>query len=135
MYIYSLRNSKDVRNSCYDTREISIDDHMKYMANFSGFQWIVFVGSNTIGHCKIVGNEIGLMIDEKFRGKGYGSKIMKLIFKEAKKLGINRLESNVRCDNKISAIMSENSGLELDGIRTIKNVKYFHFKKIIGDAE
>lgn len=131
-YVYDLRNSKNVRKSCYDTKPISFKRHTDYMKNFKGFQWIVFVKNKKIGHCKIVNNEIGVMVDGKFRGNEYGIKIIKFIFNKAQKLGIKKLESNVRCDNYFSVLMSIKSGLELEKINIIKNEKYYHFRKVFG---
>lgn len=104
-FILKLRNDPTVRVACHDTSTISIQKHVKYMAKIdnlpTAYQWIVTCDGKQIGHTKIIDHEFGYMLDESFRGKGIGTQIYKLIFLEAKKLGINKLHDTIKIEEKI----------------------------------
>ncbi len=57
-----------------------------------------------IGYCMLKDiktyPKIGIMIDEKYQGYGYGTKTMELLHKKAKELGCKRLGLMVRVGNK-----------------------------------
>lgn len=104
-FILEIRNQKDVRNACHDTSIISFEQHAQYMEKINNdpdsYQWIVTYNEIDVGHTKIINHEFGYLIAKKFRNKGIGTKIYKLIFKEARKLGIKKLHDTIKIDQDI----------------------------------
>lgn len=74
-----------------------------------------------------VGGNIGYAIDPKFRGKGYGSILLKYLNEEATALGINEKLITVEKYNPISKKVVEKSGGIL--IKEDENRWFFTFEK------
>jgi RimJ/RimL family protein N-acetyltransferase len=113
-FILHVRNEDEVRMACHDTSIIDYGTHEKYMEKISKdpnvLQWIVVCDGEDIGHTKIIGNEFGYMIKEGFRGKGLGSTIHKLVFMEAKKHGLRRLNVTIKTGNEPSLNLCRKTG-------------------------
>ena len=75
------------------------------------------VGFGTIRHfltdaLRKVGGNIGYGIAPKYRGKGYGKKILGLLLEEASRLGIDRALVTIQLDNAASkAVALANGGV------------------------
>jgi RimJ/RimL family protein N-acetyltransferase len=113
-FILSVRNEEEVRMACHDTSVISYETHEKYMTQISNDQnvrqWIVVCDGENIGHTKIIGNEFGYMIKKGFRGKGLGVTIHNLVFEEAKKHGISKLNVTIKVGNESSLNLCRKTG-------------------------
>jgi RimJ/RimL family protein N-acetyltransferase len=113
-FILSVRNEEEVRMACHDTSVISYETHEKYMTQISNDQnvrqWIVVCDGENIGHTKIIGNEFGYMIKKGFRGKGLGATIHNLVFEEAKKHGISKLNVTIKVGNESSLNLCRKTG-------------------------
>lgn len=113
-FILSVRNEDEVRMVCHDTSVIPYGTHQKYMEKISKDpnvrQWIVVCDDEDIGHTKIIGNEFGYMIKKGFRGKGLGETIHKLVFEEAKKHGIRKLNVTIKAGNEPSLNLCRKTG-------------------------
>ena len=113
-FILSVRNEEEVRMACHDTSVISYETHEKYMTQISNDQnvrqWIVVCDGEDIGHTKIIGNEFGYMIKKGFRGKGLGATIHNLVFEEAKKHGISKLNVTIKVGNESSLNLCRKTG-------------------------
>jgi RimJ/RimL family protein N-acetyltransferase len=113
-FILSVRNEEEVRMACHDTSVISHETHDKYMTQISNDQnvrqWIVVCDGEDIGHTKIIGNEFGYMIKKGFRGKGLGVTIHNLVFEEAKKQGISKLNVTIKVGNESSLNLCRKTG-------------------------
>lgn len=59
--------------------------------------------------------KIGIVIDKPFQGKGYGRQAMKLIEKEAKRLGIKKLMLEVFSQNKRAVNLYKKVGYKETG--------------------
>jgi RimJ/RimL family protein N-acetyltransferase len=105
-YVLDLRNQEDVRLMCHDTSIIDLETHEKYMKKLEkdpdAHQWIIMYNEQDVGHVKIIRQELGYMLKKEFRGKGIGVAFHRLIFQEAKKLGILRLKDTIKVDNQPS---------------------------------
>lgn len=125
-FILSVRNEDEVRMACHDTSIIDYDTHNKYMENISKdpnvLQWIVVCDGEDIGHTKIIGNEFGYMIKKRFRGKGLGTSIHELVFAEAKKHGLNKLNVTIKAGNEPSLNLCRKTGF-VDSGQIIDNGK------------
>ncbi len=75
------------------------------------------VGFGSIRHfltdaLRAAGGNIGYEIAPKYRGKGYGKKILGLLLEEAKRLGIGRVLVTIKLDNSASkAVALANGGV------------------------
>jgi RimJ/RimL family protein N-acetyltransferase len=125
-FILSVRNEEDVRMACHDTSVISYETHGKYMDKISKDsnvrQWIVVCDEEDIGHTKIIGNEFGYMIKKGCRGKGLGATIHKLVFEEAKKHGIRKLNVTIKAGNDRSLTLCRKTGF-VDSGQIVKDGK------------
>ena len=79
------------------------------------YMYVVTVGNIKVGSFslrmqdkKIV--SFGMVIDAKFQGKGYGTQMMKLIEKESKKLGANKITLQVYEKNLIAKKLYSKNG-------------------------
>jgi RimJ/RimL family protein N-acetyltransferase len=113
-FILSVRNEDEVRMACHDTSVIDFETHKKYMQRISNdqdvVQWIVVCDGEDIGHTKIIGSEFGYMIKSGFRGKGLGAKIHRLVFEEAKKQGLRKLNVTIKVGNEPSLNLCRRTG-------------------------
>lgn len=113
-FILNVRNEDEVRLACHDTSIIGYETHMKYMDKMSKDpnvrQWIVVCDGEDIGHTKIIGSEFGYMIKNGFRGKGLGVTIHALVFEEARKYGMRRLNVTVKAGNEASLNLCRKTG-------------------------
>lgn len=113
-FILSVRNEDEVRLVCHNTSTIDYETHRKYMERISKdpnvHQWIVTCDGEDIGHTKIIGSEFGYMIKNGFRGKGLGATIHNLVFEEAKKCGMSKLNVTVKAGNVPSLKLCRKTG-------------------------
>lgn len=113
-FILSVRNEDEVRLLCHNTSMIDYETHRKYMERISKdpnvHQWIVMCDGEDIGHTKIIGSEFGYMIKNGFRGKGLGTTIHNLVFEEAKKYGMSKLNVTVKAGNEPSLRLCRKTG-------------------------
>lgn len=78
------------------------------------------VGFGSVRHfltdaLRIAGGNIGYGIAPQYRGKGYGNEILRLLLKEARKLGIDKVLVTVHTDNAASrAVALANGGIITD---------------------
>lgn len=118
-FILSVRNDDEVRMACHDTSIIDYEEHKKYMEKISRdpkvLQWIVVCDGEDIGHTKIIDNEFGYMIKEGFRGKGLGATIHNLVFEEAKKHGLHKLNVTIKAANEPSLNLCRKTGFVESG--------------------
>ena len=122
-FILELRNQDSVRIACHDTSIIDIKTHFKYMNNLennpNAFQWIIVVDGKDF--------EFGSSIKDEFRGKGIGTRAYDLVFKEAKKLGLDRITATVKINRDTPLSFEEKTGWKSLGI-VYKNKKPYAYK-------
>jgi RimJ/RimL family protein N-acetyltransferase len=63
-----------------------------------------------------------VMIDEKFRGKGYGKQIMALIEEKARELDLKSIGLHVFAYNKVAKNLYESMGYEVSSLNMIKKL-------------
>ena len=105
-FVLKLRNRREYRDFFYHQNPISKSEHYNYMKkqqnNSNYVCWIITYNDEDVGFIRILDNDISIAIEKKYHGKGIGSKTIKLVEKEAKKLGIKRLVGRVMIQNEIS---------------------------------
>jgi ribosomal protein S18 acetylase RimI-like enzyme len=63
-----------------------------------------------------------VMVDEKFRGKGYGKQIMDLIEEKARELGLQSIGLHVFGYNTVAKKLYESAGYEVSSLNMIKKL-------------
>ena len=105
-FILELRNKEEFRSFFYTQHTITKKEHYKYLqkqkSNPAFFNWIICYGLQDVGYLRVLDNDVGIIIDTKYHNKGIGSKALKLLEKEAKRLGIKKLVGKVMIYNKSS---------------------------------
>ena len=116
-YILRLRNSKYVQPYMYTKHKISKSEHYEYLKkqsrNPNFVNWIISMDSKNAGYVRVLDNDVSIMIEHKFHGKGIGTQALKLLEKEAKKSGIQKLVGRVMIDNEKSKQIFLNNDYKL----------------------
>ena len=103
-FILKLRNQS--RMSFHDTSIVDWDTHVSYMDkitnNPTDHQWIVVSDDKDVGYIKIVNNDLGSNLLSEYKRKGIGSAAYKLVFEEAKKIGLTKLTAQVKINRETS---------------------------------
>ena len=103
-FILKLRNQS--RMSFHDTSIVDWDTHVSYMDkitnNPTDHQWIVVSDDKDVGYIKIVNNDLGSNLLSEYKRKGIGSAAYKLVFEEAKKIGLTKLTAKVKINRETS---------------------------------
>lgn len=127
-FILDLRNQSYVRLACHDTSTIDSESHRKYMERLEkdpkSYQWIVSCDGNDVGHVKIVSGELGYMLKSEYHGKGIGTTFHKLVFEEAKKVGLRKLTDTIKVDNLSSLKLAIRMGFKQKELQYKNGVPY-----------
>lgn len=113
-FISSLFNPKN--NRYMVKKKVTISQLKEWNVSPLMNIFILEIGQNRIGWFSIKKTknskegDFGMMIDEAYRGKGYGRQAMKLLENQAKKLDINKLKLQVFKDNLPAIKVYEKSG-------------------------
>lgn len=131
-FILDVRNEETVRKSCYDTNVISWESHQKYMVKIKNYpQWIIELDGIRIGQCKIIEQELGLMLSDKYQGIGLGTKIYSLIFDECKKLKMPVLKAVIKNEVPRATHTALKVGFVKTHEFTENHIDYSVFEKLI----
>jgi RimJ/RimL family protein N-acetyltransferase len=102
-FILKLRNSKKNRLQMYSTTIITKKEHYDYMTkqllNPHFIHRIICYDKKDVGYIRILENDVSIFLDEKYHGKGIGTKALKLIEKIAKNSNITKLIARIRIEN------------------------------------
>ena len=105
-YVLGLRNQFYVNSFYVQTKPISNDEHHEYMnkqkSNPNFHQWIATDGKNDVGYIRILDQDINIMVEKRFQTKGIGTIMLKLVEKNAIKIGIKKLKAVVMAGNESS---------------------------------
>ena len=78
-----------------------------------GFVWGNIFTANRKKHCM----NLAIAVLQEYTGKGYGTKLMRTLEKQAIDNGINRLELEVSEKNKFAISLYEKLGFEVEGVK------------------
>jgi len=105
-YVLGLRNQFYANSFYVQTKPISKDEHYEYMnkqkSNPNFHQWIATDGKYDVGYIRILDQDINIMVEKRFQKKGIGTIMLKLVEKNAIKIGIKKLKAVVMTGNKSS---------------------------------
>ncbi len=135
-FILTIRNQHSSRIAFHDTTVASSDTHEKYMKklrdNPNAFQWVIFYESKPVGYIKIVDSDLGSFLLDGYKGKGIGTNAYKLVFHEAKKLGLQKLTATVKVQRPTSIEFEKKLGWEIKKIINKDNKPYsYYIEKIL----
>lgn len=111
-YILDLRNS--TREFYCNTEIIQKEDHYRYMEMTDAIVWIAYLKKQKIGFLKLNGTDLAIVLDAKYRGKGYAKKLLSLGIIEAK---LPELTAITKQDNIPSLKLYQSLGYEKVGKR------------------
>jgi ribosomal protein S18 acetylase RimI-like enzyme len=95
-----------------DINHVNLDSELVFLTE-NGKQ----VGSLIICYNGESANVFSLAVLEKYRGKGYGKKLMDGAIKRSKARGCKTMELNTELDNTVANKLYESMGFELKGIK------------------
>lgn len=125
-YILKLRSEPNFKRYFYDQHKITKREHYSYLRqqknNKFFSNWIILFNNARVGYVRVLNNDVSIMIDSRFHGKGIGTKALKLLEKEAKKLKIKKLVGRVMLRNRKSATIFKKNNYKL--------LMYWYEKKI-----
>lgn len=120
--LFKWANDPDERANAFNTEPIPYEDHCKWfeakMADPDVFIYILIDEDDTpIGMVRVEDEAgdgmISYFVDSRFRGQGYGTKILELIVRKMERIdGIERLVGEVKFGNLASAKAFEACGFE-----------------------
>ncbi len=118
--LYEWVNDLSVRKNSFQQDYISYQEHKKWFNNkmnsLSSYIFIYQKNSIPIGQIRIdINNNVGIIdfsIDNNYRGKGYGTKLLKQVIKKInnKKISIKKVIAEVKYRNKASQRAFEKAG-------------------------
>jgi len=95
-----------------DINHVNLDSELVYL-NENGKQ----VGSLILCYNGDLANVFSLAVLEKYRGKGYGKKLMDGAIARSKARGCKTMELNTEVDNTVANKLYESMGFQLNGIK------------------
>lgn len=119
--LFNWKNDPVIRKSAFNTKPIMLDEHTKWfnsaLENPDIKIYILEDAYNPLGQVRInITDSIGLIdysIDEKFRGKGYGKKLISLLEEECQRINqVALLKAKVKKDNPASQKVFESLGYD-----------------------
>lgn len=120
--LFCWANNPDVRKNAFHTGPISYDEHRNWFTNLmkdsNQHQYILMLQDQAVGQVRVSltdssdAAEIDYSIDQKYRGKGYGSVMLELLIDEikSKHKNIVRLIGRVKHGNLASESCFEKCG-------------------------
>ncbi|WP_142414611.1 GNAT family N-acetyltransferase [Hathewaya massiliensis] len=136
--LFKWVNDEDVRNNSFNTNSIKYEEHLiwfkRKLNSHNTYIFILEEDEKPVGQVRIDIKDLKCLItysiDKKYRGGGYGTKILYLLEQEIikSKFKINILIGYVKSDNISSQRCFEKNGYE----KYIKK-DYVEYRKIFGN--
>ncbi|MDC0240883.1 GNAT family N-acetyltransferase [Candidatus Nitrosopelagicus sp.] len=102
-YILELRNNFFKDDFIEQKKILTKKEHYEYMknqkSNTNFHQWISSDGKNNVGYIRLLKDDVSIIVDQKFQNKGIGTKMLELMEKEARKIGLKKIKALVRKNN------------------------------------
>ena len=102
-YILELRNNFFKDDFIEQKKILTKKEHYEYMknqkSNTNFHQWISSDGKNNVGYIRLLKDDVTIIVDQKFQNKGIGTKMLELMEKEARKIGLKKIKALVRKNN------------------------------------
>ena len=97
-FLYELLKQREGRINISHNSLLTWEEHLDYIKNHSYKSWdVIWVENNKVGNIYLTQrDEIGIFLDKKFQGRGYGSQALKQFMK---KNGKKRYLANINPTN------------------------------------
>ena len=97
-FLYELLKQREGQVNISHSSLITREEHLDYIKNHSYKSWdVIWVENNKVGNIYLTQrDEIGIFLDKKFQGRGYGSQALKQFMK---KNGKKRYLANINPTN------------------------------------
>jgi len=137
--LYDWVNDDLVRQQSFHSEKISLEEHQKWfrnkLKNPKAILWIAKIENKPTGLVRFdIKNKqatIGISIDKKYRGKGYGSKILSRATEEFIRLFKLPVFAYIKPDNSASQRAFEKAGYVYKKNETINGINSLLYKKTI----
>jgi RimJ/RimL family protein N-acetyltransferase len=136
--LWEWANNPSVRSASFSTGPIPWEVHVEWFASkLRNPDSLIFVASDEQGHpigqvrFDVVGldeAEVGVSLDESFRGKGYGTALIATGIRallEARPVRI--IHAYVKPDNQASQRVFEKAGFQLRGTENLRDTNALHY--------
>lgn len=139
-FLYNLRNNPTVRINSFNTKTIRLSEHKKWFEktiNNKGTKlFIIMKSGKRIGQVRFDTNklesEINIAIEDKYRGKGYGSeairKAVRLFFLNNEE--VTKIVAYIKQGNIASVRSFEKAGFDIEGLTRHKGHECFRLSFI-----
>jgi len=134
--LWQWRNDPRVRRSSFSTRSVRWDEHVKWFeSRLSDSQCVIYIamtkGRVPIGQVRydLRGNHAiaSVSLDQQFRGKGFGSSVLRLASKKLfKARNVRLIHAYVKRGNKASVAAFAKAGYERKGTTTFHGYAATH---------
>jgi UDP-2,4-diacetamido-2,4,6-trideoxy-beta-L-altropyranose hydrolase len=136
-------NNESVRTNAINPEKIEYNNHIKWFnLKLKSNESLLFIfekGNSTIGQVRFDKSDsyyvVDYSVDEKIRGKGFGTSILKLGFEKLKNECKNetncKVKALVKVNNKASSSVFERFNFVITGIVEIKGNSFIEFEKEI----
>lgn len=134
--LFKWANDADVRKNAFNTKTIKFEEHLKWFNNKINsdnfFMFICYDKQLPVGQIRLDIEEdkgiIDYSIDKKYRGNGYGTKILGLIEKEI-------ILSNIKIVDLIGEVKYSNIGsqkaFEKNNYKKIEKKDFIYYSKVL----
>lgn len=102
-YIMTLRN-QSYNNFYLQDKPLIKKEHYAYLKkqklNPKFFNWIISKNEKDVGYVRLLDGDVSIIVDKKSQDKKIGTFTLKLLEKEAKKIGLKKLVALILINNK-----------------------------------
>lgn len=122
--IRKIRSSNFVSKNCWEDREITKEEHLKWFFKEQNSERIkkfcILLQNKVVGFCdldiSVHGHaEFGMYLDEKFTGRGLGKNAMQKLLEYGFGIGINKIWGQVFEFNEPAIHLYKGLGFNIDG--------------------
>ena len=106
-FIRNLRNTKGVRESFIQQKEITDIEQAEYMLKYNNNYWICLVDKQPAGYVGVIDNDIRVATHPDYQGKGVGSFMINQVMKMCP-----TAYAKVKLDNEASLRLFERCGFK-----------------------
>ncbi|WP_058953761.1 GNAT family N-acetyltransferase [Clostridium tyrobutyricum] len=134
--LYKWANDEKIRKNAFNSEKIKYEDHIEWfndkIKNSSILIYILEYENIPIGQIRVnIENNAGIIdysIEEKYRGKGFGTKLLNLFVKEIinSKLEVNKLVGQVKFNN-----ISSQKVFEKSKYLKVEKEEYIEYSKLL----
>lgn len=116
------------RQAMHQTKQIPKKTHIQFMnmvsKNPDYHYWVVIVDNRRVGIARLYKTDVGIALLKKFVGKGIGTKTYRLLFTKAKKLGLKKLDVEIKVNLPFVVYPALKVGFKMIGVSSKNHKPY-----------